>query len=890
MLTPDGVCFAVKDDRSIEASHRGRNFSVESTWVALQRWALGRDLRQVPVSRGELYLTAVELLQEGHSLEIAGDRGSGRTSLLRRIREHFKTLGWQVVEVAGFEAFRQSQLMALGLAGVSSGAETGRLPSLLSAYAALSDAVRDRRTVVLVDDSEYIDESSWGVIEAVSSKLGVPVAYARLRTRTLNLSRPAPSVTARYTVELEPMNFSELEASLETQLSVNIEPGTMSRLFAKSGGNVGVAFLLFDAARRAGTITVEDGVAQAIGSLWTPALKATVESLLRELSTEELEALRSLALLGTVDFATAVRVVSEELVLRLEERQHIVVVASGDTRTISVNPPIVVEYFRHGSLPGHRSALIAEIGGALAKDVEVSTSAPKSRASATRIRLVHERIRLRTLQAREEWSANPNLQSAVGLLLALEQDSGNTVDEVSTLSMLVRQLEGSEQERADWEIAYWTYTARSIGDPKESLAELEAAALGLPGEALRLRAAAVNLSLLFGLIPAEEPFPFGELDEIPERSRPAVLLARASWLIITGNAVGADALLAAHSNAEVSTPELDALVVYCQLAMDNYEFAYTLAERRLQEAHLQSDGTRIRIYSFLSALCAISAHRLDDAEATALEAAPLGLPPGQAPISFVGLTLMEAFFAARHGQRAAMTQHLEDLERSGLPDGVFPLQSRALVLAHAAAADGDSVAAARMSVEAGDELWDRGIRLAAAWCYLEGVRSSTSKETWEHIRPRVLSLQSPNVLRTFEFFESVKSGDAARAIQIVEVLEGVGRYGEAAYCARVALGAFAEDGNVSAESIARLRHVAQTAAGSVSRPSLPSLTAREYEVAELVAAGLTNPMIAEVLFVSVRTVESHVNKLMKKVSAKRRHDIREYLLASGAQISPHRPG
>jgi DNA-binding NarL/FixJ family response regulator len=48
--------------------------------------------------------------------------------------------------------------------------------------------------------------------------------------------------------------------------------------------------------------------------------------------------------------------------------------------------------------------------------------------------------------------------------------------------------------------------------------------------------------------------------------------------------------------------------------------------------------------------------------------------------------------------------------------------------------------------------------------------------------------------------------------------------------------------------------------------SLPILTKREKEVLQLIADGLTNPQIAEKLFVSVSTIESHRKSLMAKLN------------------------
>jgi DNA-binding NarL/FixJ family response regulator len=50
-----------------------------------------------------------------------------------------------------------------------------------------------------------------------------------------------------------------------------------------------------------------------------------------------------------------------------------------------------------------------------------------------------------------------------------------------------------------------------------------------------------------------------------------------------------------------------------------------------------------------------------------------------------------------------------------------------------------------------------------------------------------------------------------------------------------------------------------------TRPSVEELSARELEVLELVAAGLTNDAIAEHLCLSVRTVERHLSNVYAKL-------------------------
>lgn len=55
-----------------------------------------------------------------------------------------------------------------------------------------------------------------------------------------------------------------------------------------------------------------------------------------------------------------------------------------------------------------------------------------------------------------------------------------------------------------------------------------------------------------------------------------------------------------------------------------------------------------------------------------------------------------------------------------------------------------------------------------------------------------------------------------------------------------------------------------------------TLSPREREVAELAASGLTNKEIAEKLFVSIKTVESHLHVALRKLGLRTRTDLRSF--------------
>lgn len=61
------------------------------------------------------------------------------------------------------------------------------------------------------------------------------------------------------------------------------------------------------------------------------------------------------------------------------------------------------------------------------------------------------------------------------------------------------------------------------------------------------------------------------------------------------------------------------------------------------------------------------------------------------------------------------------------------------------------------------------------------------------------------------------------------------------------------------------------------RTGLAALTRREREVAELVAAGLTNRRISERLYISPRTADTHVGRILKKLGASSREQVGDLL-------------
>jgi DNA-binding NarL/FixJ family response regulator len=83
------------------------------------------------------------------------------------------------------------------------------------------------------------------------------------------------------------------------------------------------------------------------------------------------------------------------------------------------------------------------------------------------------------------------------------------------------------------------------------------------------------------------------------------------------------------------------------------------------------------------------------------------------------------------------------------------------------------------------------------------------------------------------------------------------------------------------QATAMLPHVRSLSPDRVAKQAYGGLTAREREVAALIAQGKSNREIAEALVLSERTVESHVSNIMFKLGVQSRRQIRAWAVEKG---------
>ena len=73
---------------------------------------------------------------------------------------------------------------------------------------------------------------------------------------------------------------------------------------------------------------------------------------------------------------------------------------------------------------------------------------------------------------------------------------------------------------------------------------------------------------------------------------------------------------------------------------------------------------------------------------------------------------------------------------------------------------------------------------------------------------------------------------------------------------------------------------------AVPDPGVPGLTPRENEVLKLVAKGYTYREIAEKLFISVKTVQNHVQNILTKLQLRKRYELMRYAIQRGLDQAP----
>ena len=403
--------------------------------------------------------------------------------------------------------------------------------------------------------------------------------------------------------------------------------------------------------------------------------------------------------------------------------------------------------------------------------------------------------------------------------------------------------------------------ARMLGDPV-----LEAAALGL--DAFALAAASPGRAAADALARATDAFArLADADVM--RRLPGLWMLAAAATALGRFETAIDFLERAGRMASATGRELVLVVVSQALVrplveLGRLEEAVAAGEEALDRARLTGNAQQL-----LGAQAALSTARLAAGDVTgalreAEEAQTIDAPPGYHGAAQPGWCLGAALAAAGNPQRGAAAM-LEAFGGAAMPH-VVPADRPA------AAADLVETLLAAGDLAGAREALDHGTTAAAS--------TSWGAATIARARAAVLIAEGRphEVVGANEVVEG-----APLAAALARLAEG--RALAAAGDRAAARGALAEaeaalDGfgairrrDEAVRELRKLGHRVVRAARDATDGPLGSLTAREREIAELVAGGRTNREVAEQLVLSAKTIEAHLRNIYAKLGVRSRVEL-----------------
>lgn len=787
-------------------------------------------------------------LEEGRSIEIRGRRLSGRTTLLDRLAELSTSRRVPHRRVEGSEPLRDHPFGALLISGLLESATLAGPNPLRAAV----EAVRRRLpstgpAALLVDDADHLDAQSVAVLRHLERR-GLVVAAAY---RTDLAGRAAPRVLsgAPVVVDAPSLAPTALLATLRERLGGAVSARLLSEVFALSGGVVGVAEHLVDDGVFDGSITQVDGAWDLRATLVSRSLDGLWQAYLRELSPVDCQWLTTFATAGRSGLGDLPPTALDALD-RLESLGHVRTVRQGDRRAVLVAalladhvrrtsdavarsasppmwvPPVVVD----GPTPGCPVGRVPRELGWRAQLVRQAAAPDPQDLSACLISA--------------GTAEGPTLARVLGIA---ERSTRLTSDETaltSALEQLARFDDGSDDVRLAIAAATTVLEVVAGGDrrteaPEDNprahpLARAKACEARLYVALASGRTAAAKPDLPLASALAEES---GEVVRLVPRLRGLQSLVTA----FRGDLRGTRALVTRTVDDAVASGRLDQ-VAYLGSSVGVLMLVggqLGLARRYVETAlALPWEGAAQDSVSTPQLAAVLSLWDDDPVLASALHTwAPDALELGPDPYD------------------TAAWRHTAVLRSSGRP-----ADASETLLDHATEARrrGWTSTAAILAIHARDICSTPRSRELAESCAAE--------------------VDSP---MTTLYNRALQARDAADAEALATLRHEMLEHGAIVGAYRLTLAASrltppGAPARALAADLAELRRLHPEAVFVAERTTTgPSLTAREREVVMAVLQGRSNAEVARQQFVSVRTVESHLHRAMKKLGVTRRSELRD---------------
>jgi DNA-binding CsgD family transcriptional regulator len=860
-------------------------------------------LRSWPLAGREHELGyAIDSILEGRTVVIAGAPGVGKTRLAREIAgqltdrsrpEASRHVEWIIGTAEGIPLTPFAHL--LDHLPPSTGG-----PAVSTPLALLRRTLRERsggRPVLIVaDDAHLLDDQSAGLLLQLATTMTV--------LATIRAHHEAPSAVVSLwkedrgiRLDLQPLTRAETANLLASALGGSVTESTLDRLVSITRGNTLFLRELVLEGLRTGSLRPANGRWSWEGPLRvSDRLSDVVSAHLGRLDDAQRRAAEMVALADPVALGDLVAVVPEEVVTDLVERGVLVTVDEGGDLALRPSHPVVAEVLLSRLSPPRRRRLLE--------------TAARSLASLSTLR---HRLR------RTAWYAELGWELPIDELVAVARSCAMVAPEVA--QRLARRVadQGAPAVAATVEAQIDMFGGRS--DRAEArLAAFDPADLG-DDERVSVTVMRAN-NLTFGL--RDPDAALGLLDALGTNSdwldgqRVPMLVfagrlteasAAADQLLVSPTATPADRMRARFG-----------LVPTCALG-GRLDEAVAVASAGLAGAAEVADELPFAIGQIGTGLI-LALHwlaRFDDADSLARLAYDQGVAddvPIQRGIGAFHLGL-GAFWRGdlevAEGWFAAAVADLSAADLGFLPSAADHWQAANALLgrtvqppelkrrlplyeierlrldAVVAAADGAYRQAQTLALASAEAAETMGALTYALFAWVDVARFGdphAAAEALRHLGPHV---GGPLAAMLCDAVADLAADDQTALAERSVALESLGLRLHAAEWAAAAAASSRRRGLQQSSRVAAER--ARSLAVSCGRPrtpmlgglaelDLPTLTPREREVAQLVASGLTNLEVAGRLGLSIRTVETHLQRVYTKFGIHRRDQLGD-ILAGG---------
>jgi DNA-binding NarL/FixJ family response regulator len=826
---------------------------------------------------------------------LIGDAGVGKTTLARLVTQ---SLPMRVQWVAGTESARS---IPLGVFAHLVGAATSRDPVAFLA-AARETILSEGHSVIGVDDAHLLDQLSATLLHQLALDGSVRIVA------TVRAGETVPdAITSLWKdgylqrLHLLPFTKDQCVTLIESALGGRVEGLSADLMWESSGGNALFVKHLVEGALEAGTLRQVRGVWQLRGrTAVTSELASLLDSRVDQLPDNVLHALRLLTFCEPLDLDTLNGIAGGEAVEEAESRGLIRVVEEHTGIDVRFNHPLFGEVIRRRLGMAAARRLRGEVVRALhgqplrgptdrIRLAELSLDSDESPeldllVSAARDAIALTNVTLGERFARAAVNRGGGLVASELLARSLLWQGNSAEAEETLIAFDPDQM--NELELVRWGLARIANLHWSMGDAEGADEVLDLLCDRITHPALKLVVAGVaSASRLFE----------NQLDEAVELSNLVLANEDASasaveWAVFGGALALAlmgrsDDVEAVAQRGHQIDDKVDGLLRYLTAFGEVRALVLsgdfdTAARRSADIVRITSAGQYLAwgMANVLVGTVELARGRFADTMSRMEQTVAALTSESAASWSFPARLLLAQSYCALGRADAGAKMVAELRTRSGKHVAVFTPQLR-IAEAWLAAAEGNVSAAIELALDAA-RLASESKQTAIELLALHDAVRFGDQTCMDRLADLAAMTGGRLASAIAAHAAAVRDRDAISLGAAAQELERIGAALSAADAWAQAAVAFeaADDRRRSMEAAAAATRLAAEC-GGIRTPALElaahplPLTVREREIANLVAAGLSNKEIADRLVVSVRTVEGHLYRACIKLDISDREDL-----------------